>query len=81
MTSPITSQIVRVALAKTRSNHLLDAPGWESYFGKWAQGLNDFIEWYHRIFREYPDPVGLLALLQQKARPSGSWTRCAYRAL
>jgi hypothetical protein len=52
--------MVRDAIAMTRSKNLLDAPGWEPYFSKWALGLNEFVDWYVQTHGEKPDPIGLL---------------------
>jgi hypothetical protein len=57
---PITPEMVRDALAKTRSKNLLDAPGWDPYFARWADGINQFIDLYHSKFGESPDPFALL---------------------
>lgn len=56
----ITPDVVREALAKTRSKTLLEAPGWEAYFSKWADGLGEFVARYQSRFQDRPDPVGLL---------------------
>lgn len=52
--------MVRDALAKTRSRNLLDSPGWESHFSRWADGLNQFVARYQDRFQDRPDPIGLL---------------------
>jgi hypothetical protein len=66
MNDPITPDVVRSALAKTRSKNLLNAPGWEPYFAKWAADLNQFVERYRSRFGESLDPVGLLSSSEAK---------------
>ena len=61
MNTQITPAMVREALVSTRSKNILDAPGWDHYFAKWADSLNSFIEAYRQRFGEVPDPIGLLS--------------------